>query len=221
MSQQSGRGVGLMGRASGSMLDTVLRLPLEVPTGLTRAAAVGMALLKQQFLSGAWANLVNGWRYPPPELGRFCDDFLRRAADQSLAGIAANDPAEAVYLVNYDDADGDKLSPGKRYELRFDAEDLPPVEGFWSLTAYTEADLNLIPNPAHRYSIGDRTPGLSRDSDGGLTIYLQPRSPGAERERNWLPTSVDNAWFVILRMYLPRPEVVAAKWECPGITRVA
>ena len=85
--------------------------PDDVKLALTRAAAMGMGLLKQQFFSGDWATLVNGWRYPPPEEGRFGDDFLRRAADQSLAGITANDPAEAVYLVNFDDADGAKLSP--------------------------------------------------------------------------------------------------------------
>jgi hypothetical protein len=47
--------------------------------------------------------VVNGWRYPPREERRFGDDFLRRAADQSLAGIAANDPAESVYLMNFED----------------------------------------------------------------------------------------------------------------------
>ena len=33
-------------------------------------------------------------------------------ADQSLAGITANDPADAVYLVPFNDAHGAKLSPG-------------------------------------------------------------------------------------------------------------
>ena len=117
-----------------------------------------MPLLREQFLSGDWATLVNGWRYPPPEEGRFGDDFLRRAADQSLAGISANDPAEAIYLVNFDDARGKRLSPHGRYRLRFAAGELPPVDAFWSLTAYTEQDMNLIPNAARRFSIGDRTP---------------------------------------------------------------
>ena len=93
--------------------------PEAVKKGLTRAAMTGMALLQQQFLSGDWATVVNGWRYPPAAEGRFGDDFLHRAADQSLAGITANDPAEAVYLVNFDDARGAKLSPQGRYELHF------------------------------------------------------------------------------------------------------
>jgi hypothetical protein len=194
--------------------------PDDVRLGLTRAAAIGMGLLKQQFFSGDWATVVNGWRYPPPEEGRFGDDFLQRAADQSLAGITANDPAESVYLVNFNDADGAKLSPQHRYRLRFDGHSLPPVEAFWSLAAYTAGDLNLIPNQAHRYSVGDRTPGLIRDSDGGLTIYLQPDSPGSTREPNWLPTSAKDPWFVILRLYRPHDEVIKASWECPGIIRI-
>ena len=64
--------------------------PDVVKQGLARAAVTGMGLLMQQFLSGEWATLVNGWRYPPAEEGRFGDDFLQRAADQSLAGITAN-----------------------------------------------------------------------------------------------------------------------------------
>ena len=100
--------------------------PDVVKQGLTRPPRSGMGLLRQQFFSGDWATIVNGWRYPPPEEGRFGDDFLRRAADQSLAGITANDPAEAVYLVNFDDADGQKLSADGRYQLRFGADELPP-----------------------------------------------------------------------------------------------
>src|SRR5437899_2983696 len=100
----------------------------------------------------------------------------KRAADQSLIGVAANDPAEAVYLLNFDDADGNKLASEGRYELHFPGDALPPVDAFWSLTAYGE-DMNLIPNPAGRYSVGDRSTGLQRDADGGLTIHLQSEQP--------------------------------------------
>src|SRR6266700_6545168 len=194
--------------------------PESVRRGLIRAAAVAMPLLRQQFLSGGWATAVNGWRYRPQEEVRFGDDFLRRAADQSLAGISADDPAEAVYLVSFDDAAGRRLSPKRRYRLRFGPGELPPVDAFWSLTAYTEQDMSLIPNPAGSYSVGDRTPGLKREPDGGLTIYLQPGSPGSARAANWLPTSGEHPWFVILRMYRPRRSVLQAKWRCPGLVKV-
>ena len=100
--------------------------PDVVKQGLTRAAMTGMGLLRQQFLSGEWATVVNGWRYPPPDMGHFGDDFLQRAADQSMAGITANDPAESVYLVNFTDAEGSPLAPGGRYELHFDRRQPAP-----------------------------------------------------------------------------------------------
>lgn len=193
--------------------------PAAVKKGLIRALGAGMRLLPAQFLSGEWATVVNGWRYPPPTEGRASDDFLLRAADQSLAGIVANDPAEAVYLVNMQDADGSSLSGDARYELTFSGADLPPVDAFWSLTLY-KADMNLVPNAANRYSIGDRTPGLNSAADGGITIYIQHDSPGADKESNWLPCSDRGTWFVILRLYQPREPVVNATWKCPAIHKV-
>jgi hypothetical protein len=192
--------------------------PEAVKQGLIRAAATGVPLLEQQLLSGDWARMINGWRYPPPQVGRFGDDFLRRAAEQSMVGVAANDPEEAVYLVAFHDADGDKLSTG-RYELRFAPGQLPPVDAFWSLTAYGE-DRNLIPNPIGRYSLGDRTPGLVTDPDGSLAVHLWPQSPGPAGEPNWLPTPERGIWFIVLRMYLPRPAVIDARWECPPVNRL-
>lgn len=193
--------------------------PESVKQGLVAAAAAGTPLLEDQFHSGDWATLINGWRYPPPQMGRFGDDFVKRAAEQALWGVAANDPEEAMYLAAFDDADGAKLSTG-RYEIRFGPGGQPPVDAFWSLTAYNE-DRNLIANPIDRYSIGDRTPGLMTDPDGTLTLSLQPDSPGLDREANWLPIPAKGGWFIMLRMYLPRLEAVDAQWECPPIKRLS
>ncbi|WP_190012896.1 DUF1254 domain-containing protein [Streptomyces lucensis] len=192
--------------------------PDAVKESLIRAAATGVPMLERQLLSGEWAQVINGWRYPPPQMGRFGDDFLRRAAEQSLVGVAVNDPQEAVYLAAFHDGQGDKLVPG-RYELRFPAGALPPVDAFWSLTVYGE-DRNLVANPIDRYAIGDRTPGLLTDDDGGLTIHLQPQTPGPARESNWLAIPGKGTWFAALRMYLPRADVIDARWKCPPIDRV-
>jgi hypothetical protein len=193
--------------------------PDNVKDNLGRALGAGMQLLKQQFLSGSWATLVNGWRYPPANEGRFGDELLNRAADQSLAGIIANDPEEAVYLVNFTDDSGAKFSGDNRYELQFTGDNLPPVDAFWSLTMYA-ADYNLVANPANRYSIGDRTPGVAKDADGGMTLSIQAASPGTDKESNWLPCPADGTWFLILRMYQPRDEVVQATWRCPAVRNV-
>jgi hypothetical protein len=50
--------------------------PEVVRRVLLRAASVGLPLLRQHFLSGVWATQVSGWRYPPPEQGRFGDDYF-------------------------------------------------------------------------------------------------------------------------------------------------
>jgi hypothetical protein len=196
--------------------------PEVVKQNLLRAAGAGMQAVKQYFLSGDWASAVNGWRYPPPGYGRAGerDDFLLRSAGQAMGGIIANDPAEAVYLVNQEDGDGNKLAGDRRYELRFEHDTLPPVDSFWSLTLYKE-DMNLVPNPANRYAVGDRSAGLRRDPDGALTISIQAKSPGEGQEANWLPCPPEGTWFLVLRLYLPRPEVVDATWECPPVRLVA
>ncbi|MFN8498529.1 MAG: DUF1254 domain-containing protein [Anaerolineae bacterium] len=192
--------------------------PQVVKDALMRAASKGMLLLRQQFMSGVWATIVNGWRYPPRDEGRLGDKFLMRAADQSLVGVCANDPEEAVYLVNLTDDKNAPLTGAHKYELTFPAGLTPPVDAFWSLTIYG-TDYNLVPNPINRYSIGDRTPGVKQNADGSTTFYFQADSPGGDKESNWLPTGGE-AWFPILRLYMPRPEVVNATWACPPLKRV-
>jgi hypothetical protein len=149
---------------------------------LARTATVGRQLLDQNFNSGWSTTQINGWRYPSRRIGRAGDDFLLRAVWQSLAGIVANDPEEAVYLLVQTDADGDALTGANGYEMRFAAGQEPPVDAFWSLTMYS--NYNLVPNPIDRYSLGDRSEGLQRDPEGGLTFYFQHESPGAEKEPN-------------------------------------
>lgn len=195
--------------------------PDVVKDALARAAATGSALVRQQFASGDWAELVNGWRYPPPEVGRFGDAFLKRAADQCLAGIAANDPAEAVYLLSFQDGDGGPYAPQGRYELHFGPGELPPVDAFWSLSAYTAQDLNLIPNPIDRYSISDHAGPLAPADDGGVTLFLQPEPPDDAVRGNWLPTSATQPWFLILRLYRPGTPVLDGTWRCPTVTRAS
>src|SRR5215211_6076670 len=103
--------------------------PDAVKQGLIRAEVLGMSLLKQQFLSGDWATIVNGWRYPPPEIGRYGDD----------------------YLVAFTDTQDGKFQGDGRYELHFEAAGTPPVDSFWSMAMYG-TDMNLVANPLDRYS---------------------------------------------------------------------
>src|SRR5690606_17636265 len=96
--------------------------------------------------------------------------------------------------------------------LRFPPGGEPPVAAFWSLTLYGP-DLFFVPNALDRFSIGDRTPGLVRDPDGGLTIAIGNEPPldgcGRAATSNWLPAPPGPA-FVALRCYEGAASVVDA-----------
>jgi len=61
----------------------------------------------------------------------------------------------------------------------------------------------LVSNPIKRYLINSPMfPGLEKDSDGGLTIYMEKDSPGSSKECNWLPAP-NAPFFIVLRVYWP------------------
>ncbi|ADB51808.1 DUF1254 domain-containing protein [Conexibacter woesei] len=133
-------------------------------------------------------------------------------------GLWGNHAYEAFYAQVFDDADGERLDGGRRYEIRF--ETLPPVDAFWSLTMYDTPDYYLVANPLERYSIGDRTRGLVRAADGSLTLVLQHEQPDEpERRANWLPTPA-GGFRPLMRLYQPRPEVLEGRYELPPVVRV-
>src|SRR6202012_1575808 len=89
----------------------------------------------------------------------------------------------------------------------------PPVNAFWSLTMYALPSQLLVKNPINRYLINSpMLPGLKRDPDGGLTIYIQNESPGPDKESNWLPTP-KGPFMMAARYYWPKPELLDDKWK--------
>ncbi len=135
-----------------------------------------------------------------------------------LAGFVANDPVEATYLNVSVDGDGKPLNGKTRYVIHFDKGGEPKVKAFWSVTMY-DLKYNLVANPIDRYSVGDRS-GMKPDADGGLTIYVQKDSPGADKESNWLPAP-EGQFFMIMRTYLPADDIVNQTWQPPKIAAVA
>lgn len=157
-------------------------------------------------VSGGWA--VN-WRGPD-----FGDDALLRAA-VAYSQIFVNPAAEAVYPVCESDADGVPLDASTAdYEIVFAADDLPPVEFFWSLTMYHAAGL-LVANEVGRYAVGDRTPGLRRAADGSLVVRMS-RSCPADESVNWLPAPA-GPFRLMLRLYGPLDDT----WRPPQVVRIA
>ncbi len=191
-----------------------------------RAALQRACSTTQKLLDSAEAEVFGGnartdgsatpsaWR-PPMLLGEsFGTDLLRRAFI-SRQGIGALATIEAAYPRCESDATGAPLHGGKNYHMRFAPGQLPPVDAFWSITLYSAKDYFLVANPIERYAIGDRTPGLVFDADGGLTLTIQHAPPlDATARANWLPAPEDG-FFLCLRAYLPKPELVDGRYQLP------
>ncbi len=153
----------------------------------------------------------------------FNGDWLKRAA-LAKAGIYANDPAEAMYPQTRKDSRGETIDTSKHnYTLTFTAGQFPPVNAFWSVTMYDGTSQLLIENPINRYLINTpMLPGMKKNADGSLTIYIQNKSPGKAKEANWLPAPNGPA-YLVMRLYWPKTEAPSilppgeGTWVPPGI----
>jgi hypothetical protein len=143
---------------------------------------------------------------------RMAGKYKERALG-ALAGIYGNPAEEAVYPSYQGDASGQVLDASKfNYALSFEQGKLSPVKAFWSVTMYDGKTRFLVENPLKRYLINSiMLPDLKKNADGGITLYLQHRSPGASLESNWLPAP-DGPIGVVMRLYMPKPEVIDGKW---------
>lgn len=141
-------------------------------------------------------------------------DYIMRRAIGAAIGIYGNSPEEAIYGAYQAGADQKPLEGARKYVIRFEPGQLPPVNLFWSLTMYNLPQRLLVANPIKRYSIGDRTAGLKTGADGSLEIYLQHDAPGGAKDANWLPTP-SGPFFMVLRMYGPKDTLIKGEWKRP------
>jgi hypothetical protein len=160
----------------------------------------------------AGADIRNGWRFDRA-LGRWGAEYGRRAV-AAWNGIGVNAPEDALFLSTYLDAGGKKLDGANRYVLHFDAAQVPPTEGFWSLSMYDEKQ-HFVANPLGRFNIVS-TDRIKRNADGSLDLYIQNANPGADKESNWLPAP-KAPFNLILRIYWPKQEVIDGRWNPPGV----
>jgi hypothetical protein len=172
---------------------------------------------------------VNGWRVSSlfGDSAFYNGDWLKRAAG-AKGGIYGNDAAEAMYPARRTDSDGQMLDGSKHnYTLTFPAGQLPPVNAFWSVTMYDGKSQLLIENPINRYLINSpMLPTMKTNADGSLTLYIQNKSPGADKDANWLPAPNDTI-YLVLRLYWPKAEPPSilppgeGTWQPPEIKRIA
>jgi hypothetical protein len=192
--------------------------PARFDAAAIKQIEAGVAEAIPSVMRGIAANIVQGWNYPRGDIGYFGQDYLFRAG-VALAGLAALTPPEATYLRPV----GDK-GPGTplngSYRLTFAADQMPAVNSFWSLTMYeatSDGQFFLTSNPINRYSIGDRTPGLKKNADGSLDIWISRADPGGGKTANWLPAPTSGPFSISLRNYLPKFELLDGRWRAPPL----
>jgi len=185
-------------------------LSAAIDTALLRAA-MGQVLATLD--APQPSELGGGWRLMADLSGSFGRRFQERAR-VARCYIGMLGVEEVMYLIADVDAAGEPLDGRRDYRLRFAPGGLPDVAAFWSLTMYRKADYLLVDNPLQRYSIGDRTRGLRRDADGGLSLRIGHRPPAATD--NWLPAPAEG-FYLALRLYLPGAAHVQRSFVYPPL----
>ena len=175
--------------------------------------------------AAAIGKKINGWSVGSAFGNRdfYKGDWLLRAA-AAKAGIFGNDAVEAMYPMTRNDAAGQPLDASQhKYTLTFPADQVPPVNSFWSVTMYDGKTQLLIENPINRYLVNSpMLPGMKKNADGSLTIYIQKDSPGPDKESNWLPAP-NGTIYLVMRLYWPKteaPSILPAgdgTWKPPGV----
>ncbi|WP_434032748.1 DUF1214 domain-containing protein [Cupriavidus sp. a3] len=138
----------------------------------------------------------NGWNRSTNNAQTGLDYFDRTGTAKS--NMFDNRPNETQYFYTDFDASGGQLSGASTYEIVFTPGQEPPVNGFWSLTLYNDKHL-FHANDLKRYSLGTKK-NLKRNADGSLTLYAGAKSPGSDKESNWLPAP-GGAFSLYIRAY--------------------
>lgn len=180
---------------------------------LNAAAAAGLQQIPTYKDPGR--KIENGWEFAT-DLGAYGINYSLRAL-VAMQGLGANLARDAVYPSIFGTADA-KGKP-KSFRLRFPAGQTPPVDAFWSLTAY-DADSYLFPNPADIHAVGHQVPPVLAP-DGSLELVVQNADPGsAVPQGNWLPIPASGKFSLTMRLYAPKESVLSGDWQPPALIEV-
>ncbi|WP_228566872.1 DUF1214 domain-containing protein [Nocardia sp. SYP-A9097] len=134
-----------------------------------------------------------------------------------MTGLGANLPQDALYPTVFGMAD--ENGTPRRFTITFPAGQLPPVDAFWSITAY-DGDSFFVPNPANIYAVGHGIPPVP-GPDGSVVFAIQSADPGpAVPQGNWLPIPASGKFSLTLRLYAPKPPAIDGTWQPPALTPV-
>jgi hypothetical protein len=129
----------------------VAKLDPAVAKGLEDVPKLGVEKIMAHFKKAGTDK--NGWIFTT-RTGLYGTDYLQRALVTAI-GLGANRPQDAVYPTSEVSADGKPYDGAMKYVMRFPKGQLPPANGFWSLTMYN-AEYFFVDNALNRYTLSSR-----------------------------------------------------------------
>lgn len=196
----------------------VAKLEPVVAKGLAGAPKPAQEVIMDWMKAGIVAGdfkLEHGWLFTT-KTGLYGTHYVQRALITAI-GLGANRPEDAVYPTSTGPDIAAKYSGEKKYVLRFEKGQLPPVNGFWSLTMYDE-NYFFVDNKLNRYNLSQRNK-FKTNPDGSVDLYVQNESPGKDKESNWLPAPKGD-FVLMMRLYWPKeqaPSILDGSWKVPGV----
>jgi hypothetical protein len=95
----------------------------------------------------------------------------------------------------------------------------PPVQQYWSLTAYDRQTHTLI-REMPRASRSSQIPEMQRNADGSVDVYFGPTAP-AGKESNWVPTDPKRGFELMFRAYAPAKAFFDKTWKLPDAEKTS
>jgi hypothetical protein len=197
---------------------------------LNTAAREAGAWLEARYDAGLlpFFSDASRWTFPaPPDLIKaaqdgYADPNLYPIDDRGMAYTYAyiglkRLGAGQFYLISIRDKDGQPFDGGQTYRLTVPAD--PPVEQYWSVTAYDRQTHALIKN-VPRASRSSQIPELQKNADGSIDVYFAPAAP-AGKDPNWVPTDPGRKFELMFRAYAPTKALFDHSWTLPDVERVS
>lgn len=158
----------------------------------------------------------NGWNRSTNNAKWGVDYYDRTGSARS--NMFDNKPNETQYFYTDFDSAGQALDGKGSYSVTFPKGQTPPVDGFWSLTLYNDKHL-FHANDLNRFSLGTKNKTLKYNNDGSLTLYAGAKSPGTDKESNWLPAP-DGPFSLYIRAYWGKEPILDGTWQPPAVKKM-
>ncbi len=138
-----------------------------------------------------------------------------------LTILVVNLPEDAIYPCTDIDSNGKKLSGKNKYVLHFAKGQMPPVNGFWSITMYN-SEYFFMANSLNKFTLSPRDSLIYNAEYDSLDLYFQHTPPNGDKQANWLPAP-QGAFILMLRMYWPKVSSFSpnnASWIIPPVKKL-